>query len=547
MSAPVQNETIRGREAVARKAWSEAFEALSRADAEEPLGADDLEALATAAYMLGRDDEYLDLLQRAHHGHLETGEPRRAVLCAFWIGITLVLRGELGPGSGWLGRAQRLVEQADEESVERGYLRMPAVFEHEARGDFDAAAEIAGEAAAIAQRFGDPDAFALAAHTQGRMLIKAGRVHEGLALLDEAMVGVMSGHVSPIPTGIVYCAVILACQAVYEPRRAAEWTDALSRWGADQPDLVAFTGRCLVHRAEIKQLRGEWADALDEARRASDRFALQVNPGGSGVAFYRQGELLRLLGELAGAEEAYGDASRHGWDPQPGLAQLRLAQGKTQAAMASIRRALGETVDPLKRAALLPAHVEIMLAAKELDEARAGCGELQELAGRYESAMLGALAAHARGSVALAEGDAAGALVALREACRTWRDLDAPYEDARARVLVALACRALGDDDAAERELEAARSVFTELGASPDLERLDASTAAPASAPAHGLTARELEVLRLVVGGKSNKEIAAALVISEHTAARHMQNIFAKLDVSSRAAAVAFAYEQGLV
>ena len=543
----MHDEVRRGREAIERKAWREAHDALSRADAAKPLAADDLEALATAAYMLGRDQEYLECLERAHETHLEAGAIGPAVLCAFWVGMTLFLRGEVGPGSGWLGRAGRLVEQLDEDAIERGYLRMPAALQLEASGDLVGAAAIAGEAAATAQRLGDADGFALATFTHGQMLISAGRLHEGLALLDEAMVAVTSGRLSPIATGIVYCGVILVCQQVYEPRRASQWTDALSRWVAEQPDLVAFTGRCLVHRAEIMQLRGSWGDALDEARRASERFALQVNPIGRGVAFYRQGELHRLQGDFVAAEHAYAEAGREGWDPQPGLAQLRLAQGNLDAAAAATRRALSETVDPLKRAALLPAHVEIMLELGEVEEARAASSELDELAAVYSTEMLAALAAHCRGAIGLAEGDPGRALVALREAARVWRELDAPYEVARAQALIGLACGTLGDEDAASRELDAARETFVLLGARPDVERLERLVAPDAPRSSHGLTARELEVLGLVAQGLSNRGIAAALVISEHTVARHLQNIFAKLGVSSRAAAVAFAFEHALV
>jgi DNA-binding NarL/FixJ family response regulator len=543
----VENELTRGRDALERRAWREAYEALSRADEADVLGADELELLATAAYMLGRDEEYLAALQRAHHAHLEAGDIRRAFRCAFWVGMTLSLRGDVAQGGGWIARGQRLLEQDGEDSVERGYLLMPLVFQHGARGDFDQAVELAGEAATLAERFGDADGHALALHAGGSMLIRAGRVRDGLALLDEAMVAVTTGRLSPIPTGIVYCGVIFACQEAFEPRRASEWTDALARWVAEQPDLVAFTGRCLVHRAEIMQLRGSWADALEEARRASDRFALQVNPLGSGVAFYRQGEILRLLGEHAAADEAYGMASRHGWDPQPGLAQLRLAQGQVDVALAAIRRALSESVDPLKRAVLLPAQVEIALVAGELDEARRASSELDEHASRYEAGMLRALADHARGAVALAEGDAARSLRSLRQAAQAWRELDAPYEVARACLLIGLACRTVGDGDAALRELAAARETFAELGALPDVRRLDAMLAPGGSRDTHGLTSRELEVLGLVAQGRSNRDIAGELVISEHTVARHVQNIFAKLGVSSRAAAVAFAFEHELV
>ncbi len=348
-------------------------------------------------------------------------------------------------------------------------------------------------------------------------------------------------------TGMVYCNVILVLQEVYEVRRAREWTVALTRWCEAQPDLKAFTGRCLVHRAEILQLQGSWPDALEEAQRARQRFVETMNESRVGLALYREAELHRLLGKFAAAEEAYGEASRYGWEPQPGLAQLRLAQGRTDAALSTIRRVLGEATETLKRAGLLPAYVEIVLAVGDVDEARSACRELEEIAARYESAMLGALVAYARGAVHLAEADAHAALGALREAAVVWQELEAPYDVARTRVLLGLACRALGDEDAATLELDAARAAFARLGATPDVVRVDELTGQASRSKLHGLTKRELQVLRLVAAGRSNREIASSLVISEHTVARHVQNIFAKLDVSSRAAAGAFAFEHGLV
>jgi DNA-binding CsgD family transcriptional regulator/tetratricopeptide (TPR) repeat protein len=536
----------RGRTSHGRREWPDAYDSLSRADQAAPLGAEDVVLLATAAFMVGRDDEWMSGLERAHHLYEDAGEPLRAVRCAFWIGMNLALRGEVGPATGWLARAHRLLEREERDSVERGYLMLPTVFQHEANGDLEAAAATAGEAAEVGERFGDADLFAIAVHAQGTYLVRHGRVREGLGLLDEAMVAVTTRKLSPPVTGLVYCGVILACQEVYEVRRAKEWTAALTRWCEQQPGLVAFTGRCLVHRAEIMQLRGAWPDALAEARRAGERLAQGANGAASARAFYLQAELHRLQGQFDAAETAYREASRYGWEPQPGVAQLRLAQGRIDAAAAAIRRVSSETTEPLRRAGLLPAYVEIMLAAGEIEEARTACGELEAIAENFESAMLGAMLAHARGAVALAEGDYRAALVSLRQALRRWQELEAPYDAARARVLLALACRALGDGDAVELELEAARSAFAELGAAPDLARV-AFLGQPGSGDFHGLTPRELEVLRLVAAGKSNREIASALVISEHTVARHVQNIFAKLDVSSRTAAGAFAFEHDLV
>jgi ATP/maltotriose-dependent transcriptional regulator MalT len=449
--------------------------------------------------------------------------------------------------TGWFGRAQRLVEREERDSVEQGYLLVPVMLQQEATGDWEAAYATAADAAEIGERFGDTDLFALAVHEQGNTLVKQGQVEEGLGLLDEAMVAVTAGELSPIVTGLIYCSVIEGCQEVYALSRAQEWTAALTRWCEQQPDMVAFTGRCLVHRAEIMQLHGAWRDALEEARRARQRCAQGTNQSVAGQAFYRQGEIHRLQGEFSAAEEAYRDASRCGWEPQPGLALLRMAQGNGDAAAAAIRRAVGETTESLKRARLLPAYVEIMMYVGDSEEARSACRELEEISTRYESGMLDAMVAHAEGAIDLAEGDAQAALLALRRAWQVWQELEVPYEVARVRMLLGLACRALGDDDTASLELEAASGVFAQLGAAPDITRIDSLIRRVSHINAHGLTPRELQVLRLVAAGETNRAIAAELVLSERTVDRHVSNIFAKLGVSSRAAATAYAYEHHLV
>jgi DNA-binding NarL/FixJ family response regulator len=450
------------------------------------------------------------------------------------------------PVDGWRARSGFSTAREGIESSADNLL-LPRVLEREASNDLESAATIAAEAAAVGELFGDPDLLALATHEQGDILIQNGRLRDGLRLLDEAMVAVTAGELSPIVSGIVYCGVIEACQTAHELRRAQEWTTALTDWCERQPDLVAFSGSCLAHRAEIMQLRGEWKQALAEARRAGERYLAGENPAGAGEAAYREGEINRLLGKVEAAEDAYREASRRGREPQPGLALLRLAQGNVEAAEAAIHRVMAETRKASMRADLLGACVEITLAAGDLQAAERASRELELLAEGQESDALGAMAAQARGAVELARGAPSAALVALRSALRGWQQLDVPYELARTRWLVGLACRGLRDDDAAELELEAARDTLAGLGAAPDLYRLESLPALDEPVDLCGLTERELEVLRHLASGETNKAIARELVVSERTVDRHVSNIFAKLGVSTRAAATAYAYEHQLV
>jgi len=514
------------------------------------LDVDELELAATTAYLAGRVPDALRALQRAQQEHARRGDHRRAARAAFWLGFLLLGRGELAQGSGWLGRAGRLLEREPPDCPERGYLLVPEAVALLKAGDHAAAQATAARAAGIGRRAGEADLVALALFFQGAAAAEGGEVAEGLALLDEAMVAVVAGELSPQVTGLVYCGVIDVCQELAELRRAREWTGALAAWCDSRPEMVTFTGQCLVHRAEILRLGGAFAEAVEAARRAADRLAEADDEPAIGAASYQRAEVHRLLGEVEAAEDAYRLAGRWGQEPQPGLALLRLAQGRTGAAEAAIRRVLGETGDRLARARLLPAAVEILLATGDPTEATEAAGELAGIAADYDTPALRAAADQARGAVLLATGDAGAAVALLRGAWRAWRELGVPYEAARARVLVGLACRALGDEDAAAMELDAARTVLAGLGAAPDLERLDrlaGRTGAGGAAGAGGLTGRELEVLRLVAAGKTNHAIATTLRLADKTVHRHVSNIFAKLGVSSRAAATAYAYEHQLL
>ena len=537
-----------GREAFGRQAWGAAFAGLTEADKETPLELGDLERLAISAHMLGRVNERTDALERAHHEAVRAGDLAAAVRCAFWLGFGLIDQGEMARGGGWLARAGRLLEEGGQDLVEGGYLLVPVALRSLAEGDVDGAYETFDRIATIAGRFGDPDLTTLSRLGRGRSLVGMGQTDRGVAFMDEAMVAVSAGEVSPMVVGIVYCAAIEAFQALFDLRRAQEWTAALTRWCESQPDLVPYRGRCLVYRTELMVFHGSWEDAVEEARRARDWLAGPPPEAAIGEALYQQAELHRLRGAFGDAEAAYREASTWGRRPEPGLALLRLAQGRLDAAGASIRRALDENGDPVERPRLLGPQVEISLAFGDIAAARAAAEELSALADTSGAPLLRAMATRADGAIRLAEGDARGALIALRRAWDAWNAVDAPYESARVRVLIALACRQVGDQDAAGMELDAARSAFVGLGAAPDLAALDRLTVGPGGpASPGGLSPRELEILRGLAAGKSNRAIADELVISERTVDRHVSNIFAKLDVSSRAAATAYAYEHDLV
>lgn len=541
------DELDRGRACYRQRAWLQAHTALSRADKAAGLDAPDLELLAMSGFLVGQDHGAVRVLERAHQIYLQASDPVGAARCAIWAGFGLLDFGEPAQAFGWFGRAGRLLDRAGRDCAERGYLLIPEVIQH-LDDDVEAAYQNAAVIAAIGERCHDADLVTFALHAQGRARIRQGRVAEGTALLDEAMVAVVAGELaSPLFTGLIYCSVIDACREVYDLDRAGEWTAALTRWCDAQPDLVNFTGQCRVHRAEIMQLRGAWRDSLAEARRAGERFSRKAHEVAAATAHYQQAEVLRLLGEFASAEQAYRAANSRGWQPQPGLALLRLAQGRVDVAAAAIQRVLDETTPRLERARLLPAYIEILLAVGDAAAARSAAEELTKIADDYGTRVMIALAAQATGTVELAERMATRALVALRRACQLWQQVQAPYEVARVQVLMGLACRALGDQDGAALELAAARAAFTQLGAVPELARLDALTSGAAGADPGGLTRRELEVLRLVAAGKSNRSIAAELVLSEKTVARHVSNILAKLGLPSRSAATAHAYEHGLV
>jgi len=535
-----------GRTAFARDDWADAFAHLSAADNDSPLDPEDLDRLATAAYLIGEDAASDAARTRAHHGFLDRGDVIRAARSAHWLAFAMLGRfTQSAQGGGWLARARRLLDDAGADCVEQGYCLSLAAFMKVIDGDIPAAQDMFRQAALVGKRFGDRDLIALARHGEGRTVIRLNNVADGMAMIDEVMISVTCGEVAPMVAGVVYCGVISACHDLFDLRRAQEWTTALTEWCAGHPDLAAFKGPCLTHRSELLQLHGAWQDALNEAQRACR--GRSVAPREIGAANYQLAEVHRLRGEFDQAEAAYRRASQAGHQTNPGLALLRLAQGDLHAAETTIRHALTENRGPRLRAQVLRASVEIVLAAGDLAAGRSGASELAQLAAEIDAPFLHAAAAQARAAVALADGDAGGAVVQLRHACSIWRAIEAPYEIARVRALLGRAYRQLGDEDGAEMEFEAAAETFERLGAAPDAAQVSALFVAKPAEAAGALTGREVEVLRLVATGKTNRAIASDLSISEKTVARHVSNIFVKLDLASRSAATAYAYSHKLL
>ncbi|TDD21545.1 helix-turn-helix transcriptional regulator [Kribbella turkmenica] len=514
------------RRAYRAQAWARAYELFAAA---ERLDADELDEYAVSAMLLGRMDEYYAIRERAYEQLLAERDLLGAASAALWSGLQRMVSGDEAVGSGWLGRAARLTEEDGTDSVPAAALRMSQAFQTD---DAEQAVAISGEAVAAGRRLGSRDLVALALHQQGRFLIQAGQTTQGLAKLDEAMVELASGSLSPMVTGIVYCGAIAGCWIVYELRRAEEWTAAMGRWCDAQPDLGNFTGECKVRRAELKQLRGAWADARQDLAGVSTS---DVDLWAAGCAAYVRGDIDRLQGRCDDADAHFVEAGRLGYDPQPGLALLRLQQGSVQAATAMIRRCVSESQDDAKRVEVLFAATEILLAAGDLEAAAAAANSLAELAEKCRTTIVLALADQATAMVRLAQ-EPDTALTPARAALRRWVELRAPYQEARTRLLIAEACHALGDNESADRETATARDTLERLGASTEPRRPDGQ-----------LTPREIEVLRLVATGATNRAIAAQLVLSERTVDRHVSNIFMKLGVSSRSAATAYGFEHRLV
>jgi DNA-binding CsgD family transcriptional regulator len=458
-----------------------------------------------------------------------------------------MLIGEVGLGSGWLQRAAKHAEETPPDCVQRGYLFLPQAYMLRGKGAYDSAIEVADKAIAFGENGDEPDLIALAGSIKGGILFRLGRIDEGYIPIDEAMLLANSQRLSPVVCGVVYCEIVASCCRVLEMVRAREWTAILNDWCRRNPQARAFQGVCRVHRAEVLQLEGNWNEAFAEAERAGHGLKGTTEQTAMANAAYRRGEILRLRGSFGVSEAEYRQAGNMGIDPQPGFALLRLAQGRHDEAAAMIRRALETAADMPRKTALLPAGVEILIACGDLDTTESLCAEMTEIAELCATEILARVADQASGSLAMARGEYADAVAAMSRARRYWSEFGAPYLVARLRVDIARCCEKLGDVQSAEMELDAAEKLFRGLGAEPDLARIAKSRTATPSSGADNLTAREREVLSLMAQGGTNREIAGELGLSPKTVNRHVENIFDKFGVSSRAAAVAKAVKTGAI
>ena len=522
--------------------WTEIYEQLFKADQKHALEPEKLKKLALAAYLTGRDNEGFQILERAHHGYLDQEMTEDAVGCAFWLGLMLVNAGEKARGGGWFARGERLLSDAQsKDCAEKGLLLIPKGLSEMAAGHGATAQKIFEQVVSAGEKFHNSDLNVLGRLGLGQALIQKGEITSGIKLFDETMITVETEEVFPLVNGIVYCAVIETCRKIWDLKRAKEWTSALTRWCDGQPDIVPFRGECLVRRAEIFQFHGDWAKALVETRDACDLLTRHPGQSAAGEAFYRQAELNRLAGNFEKAEDNYHEAARRGRKPQPGLSLLRLAQGSKEGAVTSITNTLQETKDPKKRAEVLPAVVSILLSAKQIEESYEAAKELCDIARDFNVPYLFAMCSHCQGAVLHAKGNFRPALEHLQKALKFWNSLNLPYESACTLELKGLAYLELNDKDNSDAELMAAKWIFEQLNAATDLERVNRLLKHEANHASHGLSLRELQVLRLVASGKTNKSVADELFISERTVDRHMSNIFNKLGVSSRVEATTFA------
>lgn len=537
MEAVATAHLARARELHRASRWEEACAEYGVADGEVPLAVEDLEAFAEAAQISARGDEAVALLRRVFDLRVSAGDLDDAAQVAFWLWWALFTGNEIVQASGWLKHTSRVLGP---EMTTCLWLRIPEAMFHAATGQHSSAAELLSSIVDEGQGEVVPWALSM----WGQTLIDEGQLEDGLDRLEEAMAILFTHGLSPRVTPWIYCAAVRGCCLARDFARARAWNRSMARWLDSLNSLGgAYLGNCRIYRSRVMFLNGAWPDALDEIAAVCDD--LDGYTGWvCGHAYYQLGEVRRLRGEWGAAEDAYRRAAENGCPTQPGLALLRLAEGDVDAASAGVRRALTEVAARPDRLDLLKAAVTVYLEEGNIEAARDAVTEFEEITRDLTTPVIEAETSTMRGALALSEGDPGSALPLLRRAAGTWQEQDAPHERAKLNVLIGQACRALADHDGARLEFSAARRTFERLGAVPDLALLDRIVG---GSETHGLTRREIEVLCLIARGKANRAIANELHLSERTVHRHVSNIFTKLDVDSRTAAVAYGIRHRIV
>ena len=526
---------LAARTAHGRRDWHASYEAFTRAGQDTPLGTDDLDAMSTAAWRLGRGKESLRVAERVF-AQLARTDPPSAAMKAVDLALAWVTRGDLNIGQGWMNRARRLLD-GTAEGPTHGYLAYLDAVAAAITGDAQALAEQARVLREMRARLESPAVTALCHVAEALAAIGEARMTEAYGLIDEAMLPVLADQVPIDWAADIYCVVLNQCHRLADLPRMRAWTQSMERWCNDFAASANYGGVCDVHRLQLSAATDDYGLLEHRLVRAS-RELEEVNSWAAGEGYYQLGEVRRLRGDADGAFAAFSRARALGVEPQPGEALLRCAIGHSDTAWTELRVALaGE--DRLGRMRLLRGAVEVALARNSLDEAERHCSELESGAEAFGTPGFRAWAAHARGALLVQQGRYGEALDALEAALREYRIQQSRYDTAQVYDWMAVAHKALGDDELAAADSATAENIYAQLGVEP-------APVCGQRTPG-GLTKREIDILRRVAGGATNKQVAEQICISEKTVSRHLANIYGKLGVSSRTAAVAWAHTNNLL
>lgn len=526
---------LAARTAHVRRDWRAAYEAFALVAEDTSLGVDDLEAMASAAWRLGRGKESLRVAERVFT-QLARTDPPSAAMKAVDVALAWLTRGDVNIGQGWMNRARRLLD-GEPVGPTHGYLAYLDAVVAVMNRDTALIGPRVTELRKLCAQVDSPALAALCHVAEGLEAMLDGRMAEAYGLIDEAMLPVLADEVPLEWAGDIYCIVLHHCHRLADLPRMRAWTQSMERWCNEFAGSATYGGVCDVHRLQVEAAT-EDLRLLESRLVTASRALEEVNSWAAGEGYYQLGEVRRRRGDDDGAFAAFGRARMLGVEPQPGEALLRCRSGDGDTAWTDLRVALAG-LNRLDRMSLLRGAVEVALARGDVDEAERHCEELESGAAAFGTPGFRAWAAHARGAVLVRRGEHASALDVLEDALREYRTQQCRYEIAQVYEWMALAHQALGDHETAAADTATADNIYTQLGVEP-------VEPCGATAPG-GLTKREVDILRRIAGGATNKQVAEQICISEKTVGRHLANIYAKLGVSSRTAALAWAHDNNLL